>query len=361
MRKSNWIAVVAVVLALAAVSFYGYRRWSGAPDGPDGDLLSRMPADASAVLCVDLEALRRSPFLAELYRWAPQPPADVDYAQFLRDTGFNYESDLDRVGIAVLKLGQDSTLFAVAEGRFDRKKITAYALRSGTRENRAGRDIFSVPASRNARRVFFTFLRRGRIALTDDANLASFLSESHKDADTQEWRARFTRVAGSPLFAVVRQQAGTGAAIAAEAPGGIRSPQLSALLDQLQWITIAGKPENDRLRLVLEGEGASAAAVRQLSDLMNGVLVLAQAGLSDPKMKQQLGPQLRDAYLEMLKSADVSQIDRGETKSVRLVFDLTPEFLEASRNATTAIPAAPNAKIPPAKSLSRKLSPAQKK
>ncbi|MGB6682072.1 MAG: hypothetical protein WBH24_00350, partial [Candidatus Acidiferrum sp.] len=130
-------------------------------------------------------------------------------------------------------------------------------------------------------------------------------------------------------------------------------PQLSALINQLEWITVAGKPEADRMRVMLEGEGAPDAPMRQLSDVINGLLVLAQAGLSDPKMRQQLQPDVREAYLEMLKSADVSRIDRGETKSVRLIFDLTPQFLEAARAAMPAPSAAPQGKTAPGKNTVR--------
>jgi len=103
-------------------------------------------------------------------------------------------------------------------------------------------------------------------------------------------------------------------------------PQLSTLLDQLQWLTLAGKPENDRLRVVAEGECTAEATARQLADVLNGVVILAEGGLNDARTRQQLDPALREAYLELLKSADVSKIDRGDSKSVRLVFDITPPF-----------------------------------
>jgi hypothetical protein len=153
------------------------------------------------------------------------------------------------------------------------------------------------------------------------------------------------------VFAVVRQDAGAGAELSARTPGGLQSPQLSALVDQLQWITVAGKPEGDHLRVVVEGEGATDASTRQLSDLLNGLLMLAQAGLNDPKLRQQLQPQVREAYLEMLKSADVSEIDRGDTKSVRLIFDVTPNFLEAARQGAPAAPQVPQG---PGKILKKK-------
>jgi hypothetical protein len=340
----NWRSISAIIagaIVAGAVALYGYHRWGGFGSNPRNDLLSQMPADASAVLFIDLDALRQSPFLAELYKWAPQPKTDADYSQFLQSTGFNYERDLDRVSIALLKHGQESTLLIVAEGRFDRKKIAAYASQTGTRESRGGKDIFSVPVAGGTRRITFTFLRSDRIALTNDASLESSLSQPHADSDTEAWRERFRRLAGSPVFAVVRQDAGTGAALSAQAPGGLQSPQLSALIDQLQWITVAAKPEADHLRVVLEGEGTADAPTKQLSDVISGLLVLAQAGLHDQKLRQQLQPDVREAYLELLKSADVSRIDRGETKSVRLMFALTPQFLEAARTPT--LPTSPEA------------------
>jgi hypothetical protein len=353
MNKRRTAATIVAVLVVAAIVLYGYQRWSGSGSSSRNELLALMPADASVVLFIDLDALRQSPFLAELYKWAPQPKADADYAQFLQSTGFNYESDLNRASIALVKRGQHSTLFAVADGRFDRKKIAAYASQTGTLGTPGGQEIFSAPVAGGSRRITFTFLRNNRIALTNDASLDSSLSQPHADSDTQAWRERFRRLAGSPVFFVVRQDAGAGAALSAQAPGGLQSPQLSALIDQLQWITVAGKPEADHLRVVLEGEGGAGAPTKQLSDVINGLLVLAQAGLHDQKLRQQLPPDVREAYLELLKSADVSQIDRGETKSVRLMFDLTPGFLEAARTTMPIAPVVPQNKVPPNKSTIR--------
>jgi hypothetical protein len=354
MNKRRIAATVVAVLVVAAIALYTYQRWRSSGSIPGNELLAQMPSDASAVLYIDLDALRQSPFLAELYKWAPQPKADADYAQFLQSTGFNYETDLNRVSVALLKHGRESTLLAVAEGRFDRKKIAAYASQSGTRETRGGREIFSVPVSGSARQITFTFLRNDRIALTNDASLESSLSRPHADSDEQAWREQFRRLGGSPVFVVVRQDAGAGAALSAQAPGGLQSPQLSALIDQLQWITVAGKPDADHLRVVIEGEGAADGPTRQLSEVIKGLLILAQAGLNDPKLRQQLQPDVREAYVELLKSADISQIDRGDTKSVRLMFDVTPKFLEAARTPT--MPPAPETlpkKLPPNKSTIR--------
>lgn len=354
MKKQTriWLAFAAAILIIAA--FFVFRKWNPQSRSAREEMLSLMPDDASAVLFVDFAELRHAPFIAQLYAWTPQPQSDPEYAQFVKDTGFDYERDIDRVAIAVEKRGQDSALFAVADGRFDRQKISTFALKDGTAVKTAGREIFSVPSSGTAKKISFMFLQNDRIALTNDSNLAVFLDAQKHPKDAAEWRTRFERLAGSPMFAVIKQDS-LGSTFAARAPGGLRSPQLSTLLDQLQWITIAGKPDNDRLRVVAEGECLADATVRQLADVMNGVLILAEGGLNDAKTRQQLDPAMRDAYLDLLKSADVSKIDRGDSKSVRLVFDLTSGFLEAARKAPSVAPG-----TTPSKPLVRKAPPSRK-
>ena len=354
MKKRGWIALAAVLLALSAATFYAHRRYSAHSSSARGDLLEMMPADAQAVLFADLAELRTAPFVAQLYVWAPQPEPDEDYAKFLKETGFNYERDLGRLAIAFGKAGQDSTFFAVAEGKFDRQKISALAIKSGTVEKRSGREIFSIPESGSAKKIYFTFLGNDRIALTDRENLGQTLSAKKRSEDRTEWGARFERLAGSPFFAVIRQDAALGAAFSSQAPGGFRSPQISSMLDQLQWITLAGKPENDRLRIVAEGECTSEETTRQLADLLNGVLVLAESGLNDAKTRQQLDPALRMAYLALLKGAEVSKVDRGDSKSVRVAFEITPAFLESARRASTDLPSAAPAKPASGKSTHSK-------
>ncbi len=344
MNRRRWtLSIAAILLAGCLALLDAYWRWHDAGVRTRDAVLSAMPPDASAVLFADLAELRSAPFATQFYNWIPKSQADAEYAQFLRETGFDYERDLDRVAIAVIKDEKESKLFAVAEGRFDRKKIGAYASRSETRETRGGREILSVPLSDSARKISFTFLSKEEVALTDAGDLAAFLAPLPNSTDARQWRERFTREAGSPVFAVIRQDAAAGSALASRTPGGFQSPQLSALLDQLQWITLAGKPQDNALRIVAEGECTSEQTARQLADLLNGVLVLAQAGLSGPKTRQQLDPRIRDAYLELLKGADVSRFDRGETKSVRVVFDITPKLLEA---ATITVPAAPAPAVP---------------
>lgn len=358
MNKKSALLAAAVAAFLAVTLFLGYERWSDRGSAFRGDALSLVPADASAVIYADLSSLRQSPFLAQMHAWAPHPQTDPEYAQFVRETSFDYERDLDRVVIVTQQRDTGSVLFALADGNFNRAKIEAYADRSGAKEIRDGRVIHMLPVAGSVTRFSFAFLGAHRIALTDSADLASLLAQLRKNGTPPDWRTRLGRVAGAPVFAVIRQDSGTSAALLQQAPGGFRSPQLSALLAQLQWITLAGKPDGDRLRVVAEGECTSEETTRQLSELLNGVIMLAQAGLNDGKSRQQLDPQTREVYLDLLKTADVSRLDRTETKSVRLVFDVTPKFLEAAKIPSVPPPgskAAPLAqKSAPDKTIKKK-------
>src|SRR5262249_50579870 len=194
----------------------------------------------------------------------------------------NFERDLDHLAIAVTKSvdapssskSAAGTLIFIAEGRFDRQKLSAYALRTGIKDTLSGHETFIVPLDP----------KKDHKAPTDNWNKAlafEFVSDHMLIASTgmtqlpveaffaprkaparDDWQQRFERLAGSPVFAVIRQD--VAALLTDHAPGGLRSPQLSSLLTKLQWITIAAKPDADQLRLVAEGESASESTQRQL-------------------------------------------------------------------------------------------------
>lgn len=335
--KIRWTLLIAAALFLAGVGLYSYQR-AGDIDTTRAAMLAMMPGDACAVVFADVAEIRTSTFAAELYNWAPAPQVDADYARFLRNTGFDYERDLDRLAIAFTKRGSDTSVFAVADGRFDRNRIEAYISQTGSRVNRNGREVFLLPVSGKARQTSLAFMRADRIALTDDPDSSGLFKYGATGEDERQWRDRFERLAGSPVFAVLRQDALAGSSVAAYTPGGLRSPQLASLLSQLLWITVAGKPEGDRLRLVAEGEYGDDRTARQLDEVLNGILVLAQAGLNGPDTRRELDAQARETYLEILRGADVSSIDRGETKSVRVILDVTPKLLSAARSFVPALP-----------------------
>lgn len=342
------------MLALAAALVV--RHLSGGIDASArGQFLRFVPPDATSVVFVDFDELRASPFLAQFNSWAPRAGEDSEYAQFVRDTGFDYEHDLGKVFAAFSHRGTDSSTLILAEGNFDRNKIEAYLNGTGKATQQGSLKVFQLPASTNNKPFDVALLGGRRIAITDSENLFAALTGAVHDPSHGEWQARFDRLAGSPFFAVIRQDPALRQALSSAAPGGFRSLQLATLLDQMQWILLAAKPDGNLLRLVAEGECSSSAAATQASDFLQGIQLLAQNGLNDPKLRQQMNPEERDAYLELLKSADIQRLDRGDSKSVRLALAITPQFLAVikSQNANspsgTAAPAPAQGKKPPSR------------
>jgi len=143
MKKRTWIALAAIIVVLGAAVFFGYQKWGLQNGSAREEALALVPTDAIAILFADFDELRQVPFIAKLYEWAPKPQADADYAQFLKETGFDFERDLERITIAVEKHGQDSTLFAILDGKFDRQKIFRVCIEKRLgRENWRTRDFF---------------------------------------------------------------------------------------------------------------------------------------------------------------------------------------------------------------------------
>ena len=332
-KRTTWLAGVATI-AFLAVGYLAYRYAQSRGKEPVPELLDFMPPESSTVVYVDLAALRQSPFLEELRALAPSPEADREYAEFVRETGFDYTRDLDRVAVAMIVRDKESSVFAVADGRFDRNKIKEFALKTGKRETVDGREAYSTLVSGRPKRMTLAFLENNRIALTDGPDLAGYLAPQKQDPARAPWRERFTRLAGSPVFAASRINSES-AAMASRAAGSLRSDQLASLVASLRWGTLAARPDGDHLRVVAEGECTGEESARQLSGVVSGLVLIARAGLTDPKTQRQVAPEAIAAMDELLKSVDVSRMDRGETKAVRVLIDVTPRLLQAMRPMNT--------------------------
>ena len=334
-RKKLVLGLLLLGVSLAFAWLYVHSRGRD-PRNVREELLSQLPADSTSVVYIDLQDLRASAFLSQILSWAPRPQTEEEYGKFVQATGFDYERDLDRVGISFSGSAQSPKTMAVAEGRFDRKKIEAYSGHSGTLKTANGKTIYAVSLSNPPRTAYFTFLRDDEVAICNDASC--FFQGFGKSTSSEEWREHFLRMAGMPIFAEMRQDSQLLSELSQRTLGGYRSPQLATLLGQLQWISVGAKPDGDQLRVVADSETANDTVARQLNDMFSGLLILAQAGLDDPKSRKQLDPKLRDAYAGVLKSAEVQKLDRGTSKSVRLIFEITPALLESAKSASEADP-----------------------
>jgi len=344
--KKNGLTLIAATVLLTAFLLFHFS--SNNRDSARAQLLRYVPDYATSVVFLDLDQLRASPFLTTLYSWAPHPAEDSDYTQFVADTGFNYERDLAQVFIVVSNHGATSSTLVLAEGKFDRKKIEAYLSRNATPIEQVNLKIFRVPAKPNdkAKPASLAFLADRRIAISDSDNLEQALATANHRQGRAEWQSRFDRLAGSPLFAVIRQDPAVQTVLANQ------SPQLASFIDQLPWISVAAKPEGDILRVVAEGETLTDTAASQLRDFLQGIQLLAQTGLNDAKLRQRMNPEERDAYMELVKETEIEKINRSNAKAVRIIFPITPQFLKIAKLPYVGV--APDAAADPPRLVDKK-------
>src|SRR3989442_15986752 len=111
----------------------------------------------------------------------------------------------------------------------------------------------------SSRRISFAFLSSTRLALTDDVDLAASLKPNEDEA-ARELRERAVRLAGSPIFVILRQGALGPLAERPPAPGGRRFNQQSDILPSLRGGALAVRPDRKGIGLVAEGEGVSVDA-----------------------------------------------------------------------------------------------------
>ena len=322
---------------------------AGAAGSPP-ELLSQLPPGAFAVIFLDLDSVRKSRFYQDRPDRAPLTIPDRDYANFIQATGFDFEKDLDRALIAFWPQASPSEknrTIILAEGRFDRRKIHDYAMRVGKVDRQQGRDVFLFPADnpqsgpqtapqrgpQSAPRRgpqqwnALVFLDDHRVAIIDGTDIAPLLAAHPQDSAGDPLRERVARVAGASVFAVSRVPAIPDNF----AFGGMQSATLASMIRSVQWITLAALPQDDTVRVSLEGECNTESDAKQLQSTLEVFRAFGQAGLASPKTRQQIDPTVYSILQTLLQTADISQ--SGERVRVRM--ELTADSLKSNGSQKT--------------------------
>lgn len=313
----RWIIPLAAILVVVAAAFWLLRGRVSHQPGSLPELIALAPVDANTLIYVDLQALRESSFSEDLTQWAPVSEQDAEYKQFIAATGFDFERDLDRVLLLLPAHETPRGAVAVAEGRFDRARISAYALQAGRREMAGDREYFIVPVESEARSVTLFFLSPGRMLLAEGETLpapAGGISVAMQD--------RVRRVAGSPLFAL--------GALPASAPPR-SAGQLDRLLATIRWWSLAVRPEDNRLLFVADVECQSEDDARQLAGAVDGLRAFARSLFAERTLQQPLPPESAILIEAVLQRGQVSQ----QQRHVRFHFDVTREMLASLRTPGT--------------------------
>jgi hypothetical protein len=289
------------------------------------------------VAYIDVESLRKvqaSPLAALLGLTGSKTPEDREYLQFVRETGFDYARDLDLAAIAFWpdSLGAapqdksaDNRVFAVADGRFDERKIRAYALKSGTAHPTGIQTIYEVPGTPS---TSFEFLSPTRIAIASGTKSRDLLTSSYSPGRDSALQTRIDRVAGAPLFAVARTDRLPNSVYASFR----NSPQIESLARSVVGLTLAAQPQGDRLQVVLDGETTSSKNALAITTFLEISRMGFSIASSNSKAFGQLAEE-RAGFLDaLIRQSRISRQDRW----VRLDFDITPQMLSGSPAGQTS-------------------------
>lgn len=327
MKRKSLIILSLVVVSIGAASWwYARARTTAAAEFPS-DVLALVPGDASMIVYADMAVLRQEPLVQRLASLAPQVKPGTEYAEFIGATGFEYQRDLDRVVLATRSVSTSQSpasqipaaqTLVIADGRFDQKKIEAYALRSGKIEQRNGHAVYTTPAATPGKMTAFTFLAPGRLALADGGDISGVLGERAQapvDAALQE---QVSRVAGAPLFLVAKPQA--------IIPAGGGATRYSTPLNGLRWVNLAARPDGDRVLLSAEGACDSPEQAKQMAATLEFLRGLLRGILADPKGRGGLPAETAAAISQIFQAAQIST----DASRVRLLVSVDTAMLGAA-------------------------------
>jgi hypothetical protein len=338
--KTRALISVAVLLCAGGIAAAWYLHGGKQPlppaparPGAPPSIFSELPPAAPVIgyaNVADIRALQNTPLGSVLGLAAPGPAEDREYRDFVRDTGFDYARDLDKVAVAfwpanlmqpTAGIGQNRVL-AVADGRFDENKIESYALRSGKLVKHGERSVYDVPGNPP---VAFEFLSPTRMLIASGQDPASLLATADESSTGAAMQARVSRVAGAPIFAVARTD---------KLPKSFysnfkNSPQLEQLARSIQELTLSAQPNGKDIHTVVDAQCDSMKNAVYISTLLDTFRMLGRAELADPNVRRQMTKQQHTFLTGLLNHATVNR----DSNWVRLTFDVTPAMLGTSQPA----------------------------
>lgn len=293
------------------------------------DLLNLAPADSTFIAYSDVAALRQSPLIQQVEALAKPATMDRDYADFVSATGFDYERDLDHVVLATRPDGSAQETFAFAEGRFDQKKIEAYASRSGKIQNQNGRTVYVVPSTTAGKSVSLSFLSPNRIAVSEGGNIFAAPGGFSAAPLDPALRERLSRVAGAPFFFTAKMPAR--GAMGASNPV---AASVSSLFESIRWLDVAARPDGDNLILSAEGECGTPDQAQKVASTLELLRAVVEGALANPNSSMRLPADSAATAERLLKAASItSTADR-----VRLLITVTSDMLHLPGAAAPAPP-----------------------
>ena len=303
-RNTRWELFAAIVIIAALVAAILLRK-RAAPD------VARLLPESDAVLYVNLEPVR---LLTNLGKNPPKE-REPEYEEFVHETGFEFERDLDKAAIAIHYGKTSETRYSeVFQGRFDSAKMNQYLRKLAKNVERyRDYDVYIIPLEGRTVRVALLTYDLAAASNTDGPNVIHGIIDRQKQAALP--------FAGPPLVSNYYRRVPLGSVIwmIAQSPSaGVPSSRGEGLLPG-GWTGL------------LPRDSVVIASARPL----NGVHVRAQVLTHSNDEARNFTDRVA-AFLVLLKSLDISMDSGGPDPDVKAAFQSIEVRQEATEAALTA-------------------------
>ena len=361
-RTRNLIVLAAVAVIIAAIGLAVYLRKRAAPEP------ARLLPNSDAVLYFNLKTVRRLTNFGS----KPAPQREPEYEQFVRETGFQFERDLNEAAFAVHTVkrpapipgGPETPELRYSEvfvGKFDSQRLSAYLRKLSKSVDRYKEtDIFNIAVEDRTVRIAILDMDSVAGSNLDDASVIRGIIDRSRQAAlpfsgpplVSDYYSKIP--IGSLVWAVARIPAAPRDPRAARAftlPGGI-DVLIPSESTMVAWVRYLGY-----VRVHADFYTGSDADAKRFADQAEAFLMLfksvelgAQTGKVDPDVK---------AVLDSLK---VEQDGSRASLTASIPSNFFKKVLEEPpvdvTGADETTPPKPTA--PPAKDLRKKAPPEKK-
>lgn len=313
-RTRKLLGVTAVLLVIAAIGLAVYLRKRAAPEP------ARLLPESDVVFYVNLGIVRH----LTSFENKPVNPEEPEYQEFVRETGFQFERDLEEAAFAVhyvkhppAKKGDPETTEAryseVFVGRFDGQKLTDYLRKiSKAEEHYGGTEIYAIPVENRTVRVAILGVDSVAASNVDDSAVIHRIVDRARAAampfqGPAVVREYYSKVPlGSLVWAIARIPAGSSAGGSLSLPGGLD------------------------VQMIPTGSTVVASA-RYLGSIHARADVYTPSEDDAKKLAQKAA-----TFLTLFRSVEVNSQSGGNDPDVKAAFDSLKATQEGSRATVTA-------------------------
>jgi hypothetical protein len=343
-RRRIWLAA-GVVLVILLIAGAVYLRKLAAPE------VARLLPESEGIIYASFSGFR----LASNFGSSPiNISREPEYENFIRETGFQFERDLDEVAIAVHPAEATPTTFGlemqrryseIFKARFDSSKLNHYLHKLASKvEKYRDFEIFTIPYEGRTVRVSILSVDMVAVSNTNDASTILGMIDRHQKIAMPFGGPRllseFYRQVplGSSAWAIVALASTEGRGMTLPLPNGIEF-KLPA-----ETVTVASVRYLGAIQFRAESFTANEADAKQLTDSLSNFLQLfravetnVQPGGGDPDVK---------TFFDSLK------VEQKNSRAI-LTAELPPGFIKKAMTDAPATIAPPAEKAPPALSRSK--------